>query len=102
MNPTTDVLEKRLAALDGGVGALAVASGTAAIFMAILNLAKAGDNIVSGTYLYGGTFNLFMHTLPRMGRRVMFVDTWHPANKAWQSQNTNRASFYHPDNTKPS
>ncbi|ABA88699.1 O-acetyl-L-homoserine sulfhydrylase [Syntrophotalea carbinolica DSM 2380] len=79
MNPTTDVLEKRLAALDGGVGALAVASGTAAIFMAILNLAKAGDNIVSGTYLYGGTFNLFKHTLPRMGITVKFVDTSDPA-----------------------
>lgn len=79
MNPTTDVLEKRLAELDGGVGALAVASGTAAIFMAILNLAKAGENIVSGTYLYGGTFNLFKHTLPRMGITVKFVDTSDPS-----------------------
>jgi O-acetylhomoserine (thiol)-lyase len=75
MNPTTDVLEKRLAELEGGVGALAVASGTAAIFMTVLNLAQAGDNIVSGTYLYGGTFNLFKHTLARMGIQVRFVDT---------------------------
>jgi O-acetylhomoserine (thiol)-lyase len=80
MNPTTDVLEKRLAEMDGGVGALAVASGTSAIFMTILNLAKAGDNIVSGTYLYGGTFNLFKHTLPRMGITVKFVDTSDPAS----------------------
>lgn len=79
MNPTTDVLEKRLAEMDEGVGALAVASGTSAIFMTILNLAKAGDNIVSGTYLYGGTFNLFKHTLPRMGITVKFVDTADPA-----------------------
>src|SRR5659263_243509 len=57
MNPTTDVLEKRLAALDGGVAALAVASGQAAITYAVLNIAKAGDNIVSANYLYGGTYN---------------------------------------------
>ncbi len=78
MNPTTDVLENRLAEMDGGVGALAVASGTSAIFMTILNLAKTGDNIVSGTYLYGGTFNLFKHTLPRMGITVKFVNTDDP------------------------
>jgi O-acetylhomoserine (thiol)-lyase len=75
MNPTTDVLEKRLAALDGGVGALAVASGSAAITLAILNLAKAGDNIVASNYLYGGTYNLFHHTFARMGIKVKFVDT---------------------------
>ncbi|MGE4492723.1 MAG: O-acetylhomoserine aminocarboxypropyltransferase/cysteine synthase family protein [Syntrophotalea sp.] len=79
MNPTTDVLEKRLAEMDGGSGALVVASGTSAIFMTILNLARCGDNIVSGTYLYGGTFNLFKHTLPRMGINVKFVDTSDPA-----------------------
>jgi O-acetylhomoserine (thiol)-lyase len=78
MNPTTDVLENRLAEMDGGIGALAVASGTSAIFMTILNLARTGDNIVSGTYLYGGTFNLFKHTLPRMGITVKFVDTSDP------------------------
>lgn len=75
MNPTTDVLEKRLADLDGGVGALVVSSGTSAILLAVLNLARAGDNIVSGSFLYGGTFNLFKHTLPRMDIQVKFVDT---------------------------
>ncbi len=82
MNPTTDVLEKRLAELDGGVGALAVASGSAAITLAILNLAQAGDNIVSTSYLYGGTYNLFHHTLARMGITVKFVDSSNPANIA--------------------
>jgi len=75
MNPTTDVLEKRLAELDGGVGALALASGSAAITLAILNLARAGDNIISSSYLYGGTYNLFHHTFARMGIQVKFVDT---------------------------
>jgi len=75
MNPTTDVLEKRLAEMDGGVGALALASGSAAITLAILNLAKAGDNIISSSYLYGGTYNLFNHTFKRMGITVKFVDT---------------------------
>src|SRR5210317_182911 len=70
MNPTTDVLEKRLADMDGGVGALGFASGSAAITTAILNLAKCGDNIVSAQYLYGGTYNLFHHTLARMGITV--------------------------------
>ena len=79
MNPTTDVLEKRLAELDGGVGALALASGSAAISLAILNLAKAGDNIISTQYLYGGTYNMFNYTLPRMGIKVKFVDTSDPA-----------------------
>ena len=75
MNPTTDVLEKRLAEMDGGVGALALASGSAAITLAILNLAKVGDNIISSSYLYGGTYNLFNHTFKRMGITVKFVDT---------------------------
>ncbi|OHB27372.1 MAG: O-acetylhomoserine aminocarboxypropyltransferase [Desulfuromonadaceae bacterium GWC2_58_13] len=79
MNPTTDVLEKRLAELDGGVGALALASGSSAIALAILNLAKAGDNIVSSSGLYGGTYNLFHHTLARMGITVKFVDSSNPA-----------------------
>ncbi len=69
MNPTTDVLEQRLAALDGGVAALAVASGQAAITYAVLNIAKAGDNIVSTNYLYGGTYNLFHYTLPGLALR---------------------------------
>jgi O-acetylhomoserine (thiol)-lyase len=73
MNPTTDVFEKRMAALEGGVGALAVASGSAAITLAVLNIAKAGDEIVSADNLYGGTYNLFHHTLPRFGVKVTFV-----------------------------
>lgn len=80
MNPTTDVLEQRLAALDGGVGALAVASGQAAITYAVLNIAQAGDNIVSTNYLYGGTYNLFHYTLPRFGIKVKFVDSSDPEN----------------------
>jgi O-acetylhomoserine (thiol)-lyase len=74
MNPTTDVLEKRVAALDGGVGAVAVASGQAAETLAILNLAQAGHEIVSTTSLYGGTYNLFHHTLPKMGITVRFAE----------------------------
>ena len=73
MNPTTDVLEKRMALLDGGVGALAVASGQSAITLALLNIARAGDEIVSADNLYGGTYNLFHYTFPRMGIRVKFV-----------------------------
>ncbi|MDI6528683.1 bifunctional O-acetylhomoserine aminocarboxypropyltransferase/cysteine synthase [Pseudomonas otitidis] len=73
MNPTNDVLEKRVAALEGGVGALAVASGMAAITYAIQTVAEAGDNIVSVAKLYGGTYNLFAHTLPRSGIQVRFA-----------------------------
>jgi O-acetylhomoserine (thiol)-lyase len=80
MNPTTDVFEQRMAALEGGVGALAVASGSAAIHYAILNLAQAGDEIVSSSALYGGTFNLFKHTFPKMGINTRFVDADNPEN----------------------
>ncbi|RJP56228.1 MAG: homocysteine synthase [Candidatus Auribacter fodinae] len=80
MNPTTDVLEKRIAALEGGVGALAVASGQAAISLSILNIAQAGDEIVSGDNLYGGTYTLFHYTLKRMGITVKFVDSSDPKN----------------------
>jgi O-acetylhomoserine (thiol)-lyase len=73
MNPTTDVLEKRITLLDGGVGALAVSSGQAASTLAILNIAQAGDNIVSFDNLYGGTYNLFHYTLPKFGVDVKFV-----------------------------
>ena len=73
MNPTTDVLEKRVALLDGGVGALAVASGQSAIALALLNIAQAGDEIVSADNLYGGTYNLFHYTFPRLGIDVHFV-----------------------------
>jgi O-acetylhomoserine (thiol)-lyase len=74
MNPTTDVFEKRVAALEGGVAALATASGQAAETLAIITLAAAGDEIVSTTSLYGGTYNLFHYTLPRLGITVRFVD----------------------------
>ncbi len=73
MNPTTDVLEKRIALLDGGVGALAVASGQSAITLALLNIAQAGDEIVSADNLYGGTYNLFRHTVARLGIKLKFV-----------------------------
>jgi len=73
MNPTNDVLEKRIALLEGGVGALAVASGSSAITLALLNIAQAGDEIVSADNLYGGTYNLFHYTFPRLGIKVKFV-----------------------------
>jgi O-acetylhomoserine (thiol)-lyase len=74
MNPTTDVLEQRIAALEGGIGALALASGQAAETLGILNVASAGDNIIASTDLYGGTYNLFRHTLPKLGITTRFVD----------------------------
>ncbi|MGH7510606.1 MAG: O-acetylhomoserine aminocarboxypropyltransferase/cysteine synthase family protein [Gemmatimonadales bacterium] len=74
MNPTSDVLEKRIAELEGGVAALAVASGQAATTLTVLNLAGAGDNIVSSQTLYGGTYNLFEYTLPKWGITTKFVD----------------------------
>jgi O-acetylhomoserine (thiol)-lyase len=92
-NPTTDVLEQRLAALDGGVGALALASGQAAITYAILNIARAGDNIVSTSYLYGGTYNLFHHTLPKYGITVRFVNTNDAAAVAAAIDGNTRAVF---------
>ncbi len=80
MNPTTDVLEKRITALEGGVGALAFASGHAAISAAIWNIAQAGDEIVSSATLYGGTYNMFSYTLPRLGIKVKLVDPKDPEN----------------------
>ena len=74
MNPTTDVLEKRIAALEGGVGALGLASGAMAITYSLLTIAEAGDNIVSVGTLYGGTYNLFAHTLPQWGIQVRFAN----------------------------
>jgi O-acetylhomoserine (thiol)-lyase len=74
MNPTSDVFEKRVAELEGGVAALAVASGQAATTLTILNLARAGDNLVSSQTLYGGTYNLFEYTLPKWGIKTKFVD----------------------------
>ncbi|KAF6653841.1 homocysteine synthase [Paenibacillus polymyxa] len=80
MNPTTDVFEQRIAALEGGAGALATASGMAAISFSILNIAGAGDEIVSASSLYGGTYNLFSTTLPKLGIQVHFVDSDDPEN----------------------
>ena len=80
MNPTTDVFEKRIAALEGGIGALAVASGSAAITYSILNIAGAGDEIVSASTLYGGTYNLFAQTLEKLGIHTIFVDPDNPEN----------------------
>ncbi|GAB6992394.1 homocysteine synthase [Paenibacillus pini] len=80
MNPTTDVFESRIAALEGGAGALATASGQAAITFSILNIAGAGDEIVSSSTLYGGTFNLFAITLAKLGIKVHFVDASNPDN----------------------
>jgi O-acetylhomoserine (thiol)-lyase len=78
MNPTNDVLEKRLAALEGGIGALAVASGQAAVTYAILTITEAGDNIVASSALYGGTYNLLAHTLPQYGVKARFADYRQP------------------------
>ena len=80
MNPTQDVLEKRVAALEGGIAALAVASGMAAITYAIQTITEAGDNIVSAATLYGGTYNLFAHTFPQFGIEVRFADHRDPAS----------------------
>src|SRR5574341_379748 len=80
MNPTTDVFEQRVADLEGGVGALAASSGHAAQTMAILTLCGAGDHIVSACTLYGGTFNQFNYTFPRLGINVTLVDPSEPEN----------------------
>lgn len=80
MNPTTEVLEKRLAELHGGTGALAVSSGMAAIALAVLNIAQAGQNIVSTSFLYGGTYTLFHYTLRKLGIEARFVDSRDPDN----------------------
>src|SRR5947209_10237059 len=80
MNPTQDAFERRIAALEGGVGALATASGQAAETLAILNLAGTGDEIVTSASLYGGTYNLFHYTLPKIGITVRFVDSRNPEN----------------------
>jgi O-acetylhomoserine (thiol)-lyase len=79
MNPTTDVLEQRVAQLEGGIGALAMASGMAAITATVQTLARSGDNIIATSQLYGGTFNFFCHTLPQQGIEVRLVDARDPA-----------------------
>ena len=78
MNPTTDVFEKRVAALEGGTGALGLASGQSAITLALLAITQLGDEIVSGNNLYGGTYQLLNHTFPKLGRKVHFVDSTNP------------------------
>jgi len=93
MNPTTDVLEKRVAALEGGIAALAVASGMAAITYAIQTIAEAGDNIVSASTLYGGTYNLFAHTLPQQGISTRFADPRDPASFAQHIDARTKAIF---------
>jgi len=93
MNPTNDVLEKRVSALEGGVAGLALASGQAASAFAIQNLARAGDNIVSSTDLYGGTWNLFAHTLKDQGIEVRFVDPIDPQNFRRATDDRTRAYY---------
>ena len=93
MNPTTDVLEQRLAALEGGVGALALASGQAAVTYAILTIAEAGDNIVASTALYGGTYNLLAHTLPQYGITTRFADHRDPSTFASLIDDRTKAVF---------
>lgn len=93
MNPTTDVLEKRIAALEGGTGALATSSGMAAIFLAITNIAKAGDHVISSGSLYGGTETLFRHTLPRFGIEVTFIEEF-TAEKIQKSIKDNTKLVY--------
>jgi len=93
MNPTTDVFEKRIAALEGGVAALATASGQAAEHLAITNIAVAGDNIVSTSFLYGGTYNLFKVTLPRVGINVKFVDGDEPEDFEKQIDEKTKAIY---------
>jgi O-acetylhomoserine (thiol)-lyase len=93
MNPTTDVLEKRVASLEGGAAALAVASGTSAVFYAIINIAVAGDEIVSSRNLYGGTFTMFNDILPQYGINVRFVDPMNPDEVAAAITPKTRALF---------
>src|SRR5208283_4132962 len=93
MNPTTDVLEQRLAAIEGGVGALALASGQAASAFALQNVARVGDNVVSSTDLYGGTWNLFANTLKDQGIEVRFVDPDDPENFARATDDRTRAYY---------
>lgn len=92
-NPTTDVFEKRVAALEGGAAALATASGSAAIAYAVQNIALAGDHIVSSTNLYGGTYNLFANTLADQGLEVTFVDPSNPANFEAAIKDNTRALY---------
>ena len=93
MNPTTDVFEKRVAALEGGVGALALASGQSAQFIALQNMLQQGDNIVSSSYLYGGTYNQFKVTFKRLGFSVKFADLDNPDDFAAKIDDRTRALY---------
>jgi len=93
MNPTTDVLEKRLAALEGGVAGLCFSSGMAAITAAILNICRSGQHVVASKSLYGGTVTLFAHTLPKLGIEVTFVDAGDPSNIAGAIQDNTRLVY---------
>ena len=93
MNPTCDVLEQRMAALDGGAAGLAVASGQTASAYSIQNLARAGDNIVSSSHLYGGTYNQFKNNMREMGIEVRFVDPTDPSNFEKVTDDKTRAYF---------
>ncbi len=93
MNPTTDVFERRVAAIEGGTGALAVASGQAAETLALLNITQVGDEIVSANNLYGGTYELFHHTFPKLGRTVKFVDSTKPQEFARAITDRTRAIY---------
>src|SRR6201997_2460113 len=93
MNPTSAVLEERIAQLEGGVGALALASGQAASAFAIQNIARAGDNVVSSTDLYGGTWNLFANTMKDQGIEVRFVDPVDPHNFRKATDDRTRAYY---------
>lgn len=93
MNPTTDVFEQRIAALEGGVGALAVSSGQAATTLAVLNITQVGDEIVAANNLYGGTYQLFHYTMAKLGRTVKFVDSRSPAAFAQAITPKTRAVF---------
>lgn len=93
MNPTTDVFEKRIAALEGGTGALGVASGQAAETLALLAITQVGDEIVSANNLYGGTYELFHYTFPKLGRKVKFVDSTKPEEIKKAINNKTRAVY---------
>jgi O-acetylhomoserine (thiol)-lyase len=92
-NPTNDILQQRLAAIEGGIGAVVLASGTAAISTALMTLLRAGDHIVASSSLYGGTFNLLNVTLPRLGITTTFVDASNPASFKDAVQDNTRAFF---------
>ena len=94
MNPTTDVFEQRIAALEKGIGALALASGAAACTYAVQNITRAGDHIVSDTQIYGGTYNCFANTFRDMGVEVTFVDGGDPANFEKSIKPNTKAIFF--------